>query len=63
LVCHCKFSYPLTPPTFNKEEDAKREWKVENIGVENLIATNVPKLGLDHPISAGMCVFMYRYIW
>ena len=30
-------------------------WHRENLAVINLIASNLPKLGNDHPISRGVC--------
>lgn len=41
-VCRCKISYPV---------EGQEEWKEEDISVTNFTATNLPWLGVDHPMT------------
>ena len=57
MVSRGKFSY--LEDHVDAAGNVKSEWKDEHVGFVNMIATNVPKLGLAHPISQSelcLCV-------
>lgn len=57
--CRATISYPKEI----KDEatgEVREEWVDETDGWTNVIATNVPKLGVDHPITPGKCLRCVR---
>lgn len=62
LVCSCTISYPeptiptsqgglsVPPGTFQGDDVP---WVEKEVGIVNMIATNLPKLGVDNPICKG----------
>jgi diacylglycerol kinase family enzyme len=52
VVSKCQFAY-LVPKEDGTEQT---EWRVSNWGFINFIASNVPKLGVDHPISSEVSI-------
>ncbi len=57
MVCRGILSYPV----IEQGGDGRpvEVWHKQHMASINLIASNVPKLGNDHPISRGMLVLRY----
>ena len=53
-MCRGLLSYPIRHE--GGDGVPVEAWQQENVAVINLIASNVPKLGNDHPISDGQSV-------
>eukprot|EP00052_Salpingoeca_macrocollata_P022869 m.199798 g.199798 ORF g.199798 m.199798 type:complete len:526 (+) comp21903_c3_seq4:129-1706(+) len=54
VVCRALLEYPVTKTDSNGKET--EEWVLRDIATSNLLCTNVPKLGKDHPITSDIAI-------